>query len=94
MNRFYLPCLLMFGLFFLSSCTDSVGENDAPNIILILTDDQGHGDLGFHGNPIIQTPNLDQLASESIRFTNFFVSPVCSPTRASVMTGRYHLRSF
>jgi len=60
-----------------------------PNVILIITDDQGYGDLGCHGNPVIQTPNLDNLHSESIRLTNFHVSPTCSPTRASVMTGRY-----
>ena len=53
-----------------------------PNIILILTDDQGYGDLGCHGNPVIKTPNLDLLHSESVRFTNFHVSPTCSPTRS------------
>ncbi|MDX1740978.1 MAG: sulfatase-like hydrolase/transferase, partial [Rhodothermales bacterium] len=64
-----------------------------PNIILIITDDQGYGDLGFHGNPDINTPTLDQLASESTRFTHFYVSPVCAPTRASLLTGRYSLRT-
>jgi len=64
-----------------------------PNIILCMTDDQGFGDLGFHGNPMIRTPVLDQLASKSVRFTNFYVSPVCAPTRASLMTGRYSLRT-
>ncbi|MCI0464972.1 MAG: arylsulfatase [Gemmataceae bacterium] len=64
-----------------------------PNVILIITDDQGHGDLGFHGNPRIKTPNLDRLARASTRFTRFFVSPVCSPTRASLMTGRYNYRT-
>lgn len=63
------------------------------NVILIITDDQGYGDLGFHGNPYIQTPNLDQFASNSIRFTHFYVCPVCAPTRASLMTGRYHIRT-
>lgn len=64
-----------------------------PNVVLIMTDDQGHGDLGFHGNPIIRTPVLDGLARESVRLTNFFVSPVCSPTRASLLTGRYNYRT-
>lgn len=64
-----------------------------PNIILILSDDQGHGDVGFHGNPLIQTPNLDQLAGQSTRFTNFYVSPVCAPTRACLMSGQYNLRT-
>src|SRR5688572_6719282 len=64
-----------------------------PNVILIITDDQGHGDLGYHGNPVIKTPNLDKFAKQSVRMKNFFVSPVCSPTRASLMTGRYNYRT-
>jgi len=64
-----------------------------PNIILILTDDQGYGDLACHGNPIIKTPNLDRLFKESTRFTDFHVSPTCSPTRCSLMTGRHEFRS-
>ena len=64
-----------------------------PNVLLILTDDQGHGDLGFHQNPKIHTPNLDRLARESVRFERFHVSPVCAPTRASLMTGRYCYRT-
>lgn len=66
---------------------------DRPNVILIITDDQGYGDFGFTGNPHVQTPNLDQLSKESIRFNNFYVSPVCAPTRSSLMTGRYSLRT-
>jgi hypothetical protein len=50
-----------------------------PNVILIMTDDQGYGDLGCHGNPILKTPNLDKLYSESVRFTDFHVSPFCTP---------------
>ncbi|UZD22636.1 arylsulfatase [Algoriphagus halophytocola] len=64
-----------------------------PNIILIITDDQGYGDLGSTGNPHINTPTLDAFAAESVHFTNFYVSPVCAPTRASLMTGRYSLRT-
>ncbi len=64
-----------------------------PNVVLIMTDDQGYGDLGFHGNPHIQTPVLDQLARESIIFDQFYVTPVCATTRASLMTGRYSLRT-
>lgn len=60
-----------------------------PNVILIITDDQGYGDLGCHGNPVLQTPNLDALHSRSVRFTNFHVSPTCAPTRSALLTGRY-----
>lgn len=68
-------------------------KEQPPNVILIITDDQGYGDFGFTGNPHVQTPQLDQLAEESIRLNNFYVSPVCAPTRSSLMTGRYSLRT-
>jgi arylsulfatase A-like enzyme len=61
-----------------------------PNIVLIITDDQGYGDLACHGNPYIATPHLDRLHAESIRLTNFHVGPTCSPTRAGLLTGHYH----
>jgi arylsulfatase A-like enzyme len=64
-----------------------------PNVVLVITDDQGYGDLGCHGNAKIRTPNLDRLAKQSTRLTNFYVCPVCSPTRASIMTGRYNYRT-
>lgn len=64
-----------------------------PNIVLILTDDQGWWDVGFHGNRDIDTPVMDRLASEGVSFSRFYASPVCAPTRASLMTGRYHLRT-
>lgn len=64
-----------------------------PNVVLIMADDQGWGDVGVHGNDAIRTPNLDRLAGEGVRFTRFYAGPVCTPTRASLMTGRYHLRT-
>lgn len=64
-----------------------------PNVIIIMTDDQGYGDFGITGNPHVRTPNIDAFATENIRFTNFYVSPVCAPTRSSLMTGRYSLRT-
>ncbi len=70
-----------------------VSEARSPNVVLIMTDDQGYGDLGFHGNDKIDTPVLDRLAEESIRFDRFFVCPYCTPTRAALMTGRYPLRT-
>ncbi|WP_344521167.1 sulfatase-like hydrolase/transferase, partial [Paractinoplanes durhamensis] len=57
---------------------------EKPNVILIMTDDQGYGDLACHGNPYLKTPELDKMHAESIRFTNFHVSPFCTPTRASL----------
>ncbi len=63
-------------------------ESKRPNIILIMTDDQGYGDLGCHGHPFLKTPNLDQLYAQSTRFTDFHASPTCSPTRAALMSGR------
>ena len=65
------------------------GEAEKPNVILVMTDDQGYGDLGCHGNPHLKTPELDQLHDEALRFTNFHVSPFCTPTRAALMTGNH-----
>ncbi|NIP27250.1 MAG: sulfatase-like hydrolase/transferase [Phycisphaerae bacterium] len=64
-----------------------------PNVILVITDDQGYGDLGCHGNPVIKTPNLDRLHSQSVRLTDFHVDPTCSPTRSALMTGHYSTRT-
>src|SRR5579883_1677357 len=65
------------------------GAPTHPNVVLLLTDDQGYGDLACHGNPVIRTPNMDSLHARSVRFTNFHVSPTCAPTRSALMTGRY-----
>jgi arylsulfatase A-like enzyme len=64
-----------------------------PNVLLILTDDQGFGDIGIHGNPRIKTPNLDRLSRQGIELEHFYVCPVCSPTRSSLLTGRYNYRT-
>jgi arylsulfatase A-like enzyme len=61
-----------------------------PNIVFVLTDDQGYGDLGCHGNPYIQTPHVDALHAASVRLTNYHVGPTCSPTRAGLLTGHFH----
>jgi len=68
------------------------GPPRRPNVILIMTDDQGYGELGCHGNDIIETPCLDRFHGESVRFRRFFVSPTCSPTRAALLTGRHEFR--
>ncbi|HVK12400.1 MAG TPA: arylsulfatase [Gemmataceae bacterium] len=66
---------------------------EKPNIIFVLTDDQGYGDLSCHGNPILKTPNIDRLHAEGVRFTDFHVSPTCSPTRSALMTGRHEFKN-
>ena len=63
-----------------------------PNVLVILTDDQGWGDLSIHGNTNLDTPNVDSLARDGVLFDRFYVCPVCAPTRAEFLTGRYHLR--
>ena len=75
------------------ACEPAAKEPDRPNIILIMTDDQGWAQLGSHGDPVLQTPRLDSMAAESVEMTRFYVSPVCAPTRAALMTGRYNYRT-
>ncbi|WP_242203184.1 arylsulfatase [Aestuariivivens insulae] len=77
----------------LSAITSLAQDKQHPNVIVIITDDQGYGDLGATGNPHVKTPVIDRFSRENIRFNNFYVSPVCAPTRSSLMTGRYSLRT-
>lgn len=96
--QYSLGNLLQFALIIvLVSCgteNRNIGEpvSKKPNIVLIMADDQGWGDLGIHGNTNLQTPNIDALARNGVSFENFFVQPVCSPTRAELLTGRYAAR--
>lgn len=69
------------------------GATERPNVIVVMTDDQGFGDLACHGNPVLKTPNLDALHAQSVRLTEFHVDPACAPTRAALMTGRYSHRA-
>lgn len=64
-----------------------------PNILFILTDDQGYGDISAHGNPILKTPSMDRLRAEGVRFTDFHVSPTCAPTRSALFTGRHEFKN-
>ena len=64
-----------------------------PNIIFIMSDDQGYGEMSCHGNPILRTPHLDRLHSQSLRFTQYHVSPTCAPTRSALLTGRHEFRN-
>ena len=71
----------------------AAGQNARPNVVLVMTDDQGYGDLACHGNEVVVTPNLDGLYAQSVRLTDFHVDPTCSPTRSALMTGRYSSRT-
>lgn len=87
--RFVLFCVtVVFGSSLLSAAAAQ-----KPNIIFILTDDQGYGDISAHGNPVLRTPHLDRLRSEGARFTDFHVSPTCAPTRSALMTGRHEFKN-
>lgn len=89
---FPLVCVVLLGHFTDGIVLEAKGQRP-PNVILVLTDDQGIGDLGCHGNPWIKTPHLDAFYQESVRMTDFHVSPLCAPTRAALMTGRYPIRN-
>jgi len=78
---------------FAVACSSGPEEQSAPpNIVVVISDDQGWGDLSVHGNANLATPNIDSLARDGALFDRFFVAPVCSPTRAELLTGRYHPR--
>jgi hypothetical protein len=81
------PIILLVGISFVSNSATK------PNVILVLTDDQGYGEIAAHGNKIIKTPNLDLLSQQSVRLTDFHVAPKCAPTRAALMTGVYPRRA-
>ncbi|MEC8133448.1 MAG: arylsulfatase, partial [Bacteroidota bacterium] len=75
------------------ACNHQKVLDKMPNIIIVMTDDQGYGDLGCNGNKIIKTPHIDQFASQSVNFSNYHVGTTCSPTRAGLMTARNCLRN-
>ena len=83
---------LLIPFAFLILVNSTLSANDHPNVIVILTDDQGWGDLSLHGNPNLSTPKIDELACQGAQVEHFYVCPVCSPTRAEFLTGRYHTR--
>jgi arylsulfatase A-like enzyme len=96
LEKSIFACCLASGYgLLLPSCSPgshSIEAGKHPNVIIILTDDQGWGDLSMNGNPNLQTPNVDALGKNGITFDRFFASPVCSPSRAEMLTGRYALR--
>lgn len=85
------PLLLVLGL--VLGRLKTVAAAERPNIVFVMTDDQGYWDTGATGNPHIETPNMDRLASEGACLNRYYAAPVCAPTRAGVMTGRYYLRT-
>ncbi len=89
---FPLRIFLLFATALLIAGFASVPALAKPNVIVILTDDQGWGDLSLNGNANLKTPRIDSLARDGAMFERFFVQPVCSPTRAEFLTGRYHPR--
>lgn len=85
MKKIFSVALFCIAVNIAKSAPRKAGER--PNVIIILSDDQGYGDFSCHGNPILKTPALDRLYNESVRFANFHVSPLCTPTRGELMTG-------
>ena len=88
--------MVRIGAFFFSVITllmwSSVMASDKPNIIVMVADDLGWADVGFHGNQVIETPSLDRIAAEGAQLNRFYTTPICSPTRAALMTGRDPIR--
>lgn len=84
--------LLLLGILATSSAAAAT-EGDRPNVVIIMTDDQGFGDLGIQGHPVLKTPRIDALAAESATVGAFYVHPVCTPTRAALFTGRHPQRT-
>jgi arylsulfatase A-like enzyme len=83
--------LFIFFVAFAIPCGASLAAA-RPNVVLIMTDDQGYGDIAAHGHPVLKTPHIDRLREQSVRLENFHVDPTCSPTRAALLTGRYSAR--
>lgn len=84
---------LFLVVIWLSTLAAPIAEARRPNVLLIMTDDQGYGDLSIHGNPLIRTPHIDGLGDRSVRFDRFYVNSFCAPTRAALLTGRWPLRT-
>ena len=82
----------LFAFLLIAQCKSTSTPIPKPNVIIMMSDDQGWGDFSLHGNTNLHTPNIDKIARNGARFKNFYVAPVCSPTRAEMLTGRYHFR--
>ncbi|MDV7188003.1 arylsulfatase [Lutibacter sp. TH_r2] len=92
-KKLLISCIVFVQLTGCVEKTTEVKTEKGPNVVLILTDDLGIGDLGCHGNPWLKTPNIDSFYSEAVRMTDFHVSPLCTPTRSAIMTGQYPINN-
>ena len=86
-------CKVLIYILLFSSVSFGEVEKNLPNIIIIITDDQGYGDYSAHGNPVLKTPAMDALYNESVRLTDFHVAPMCTPTRGQLLTGLDAMRN-
>ena len=93
MSRRFTAVFALFGFFLSPVVAFGQEKKDRPNILIVLTDDQGYGDFSCHGNPVLKTPNLDRWQAKSVRLADFHVAPMCTPTRGQLMTGRDALRN-
>ena len=89
----WMVCLLVALMVWIAGVADAREPRVRPNFVVVVTDDQGYGELGCHGNPTLKTPGLDRFHEGSARFTDFQVSPTCAPTRAALLTGRHEFKS-
>ena len=81
-SSMFMLCILL--------CVTTSGKATQPNIVLIVADDYGWHDIGYHGS-VIKTPTLDKLASEGVKLENYYVQPICTPSRSQLMSGRYQV---
>ena len=88
-----MPAWFIFAIALLGLSANAEAVATRPNIVIVMPDDVGYGDFRCLGNPVIETPNIDALHSQSVRFTDFHVSPTCAPTRSALMTGRHEFKS-
>lgn len=84
---------ILFALFLLTTTVFGAPGAERPNVVIVITDDQGYGDLSCHGNPVLKTPHIDELHKEAVRLTDYHVSPTCSPTRSAFLTGHWTNRT-